>query len=327
MPNEPLLFATEHAEPLASGHSMCAGCAISVIVRQVIMSIPEPIVVANATGCLEVCTGIYPAPAWNVSWIHNAFANAAATLSGIETAYRVLRKRGEIPDREIKFVAFGGDGGTYDIGLQSLSGALERGHDLVYVCYDNGAYMNTGVQRSGATPLGANTTTSPSGTNIITGKTEARKDMTAIAEAHGIPYIAQSAPGYYMDLMHKARRAFQVKGPAFINVLSPCPLGWISASDQTLVLARLAADTCIWPLYEIAEGEFSLTYLPREKKPVTEWLKLQGRFKHLFMPENQGVLEQIQADVDRAWEKLRRRAGDAIPKTAGLPDGNTNWRN
>ncbi len=319
MPNEQLIFAANQAEPLAGGHSLCAGCAASIIVRQVIMSTEHPVVVANATGCLEVCTGIYPNPAWNVSWIHNAFANTAATLSGVESAYRALRKRGEIPEREIKFVAFGGDGGTYDIGLQSLSGALERGHDLVYVCYDNGAYMNTGVQRSSATPLGAHTTTSPVGA-ISFGKSESRKDLTAIAEAHGIPYIAQSSPGYYMDLMLKAKRAFQTKGPAFLNVMSPCPLGWSSEPDDTLVLARLAADTCIWPLFEIAEGEFSLTYLTLEKKPVVAWLKMQGRFHHLFSPENEGVIEQVQAEVDRSWQKLLDRAGDAIPDFAGPTD-------
>ncbi len=317
MPNEHLLFAANQAEPLAGGHSLCAGCAASIIVRQVILSTEHPVVVANATGCLEVCTGIYPTTSWNVSWIHNAFANAAATLSGIETAYRALRKRGEIPEREIKFVAFGGDGGTYDIGLQSLSGALERGHDLVYVCYDNGAYMNTGVQRSSATPLGAHTTTSPVG-SVNSGKGEIRKDMTAIAEAHGIPYIAQSTPGYYMDLMYKAKRAFETKGPAFLNVMSPCPLGWSSEPADTLVLARLAADTCLWPLFEIAEGEFSLTYLPLEKKPVAEWLKRQGRFRHLFKAGNEPLLEQIQADVDRHWQKLLARAGDSIPDFSGV---------
>jgi pyruvate ferredoxin oxidoreductase beta subunit len=316
MPNDHLRFSASQAEPLAGGHSLCAGCAASVIVRQVIMSIEEPVVVANATGCLEVCTGIYPTTSWNVSWIHNAFGNTAATLSGIETAYRALRKRGEIPDREIKFVAFGGDGGTYDIGLQSLSGALERGHDLVYVCYDNGAYMNTGVQRSSATPLGAHTTTSPVGT-IAFGKAESRKDITAIAEAHGIPYVAQTTPGYYMDLMLKAKRAFQTKGPAFLNVHSPCPLGWASDPSDTLVLARLAADTCIWPLFEIAAGEFALTYLPVEKRPVVEYLKRQGRFRHLFSAGNEGIIDRIQAEVDRSWQKLLDRAGDAVPDEAG----------
>jgi len=319
MPNEQLVFASQQAEPLAGGHSLCAGCAASIIVRQVVMSIDDPVVVSNATGCLEVCTGIYPNSAWNVSWIHSAFANTAATLSGVETAYRALRKRGEIPEREIKFVAFGGDGGTYDIGLQSLSGALERGHDMVYVCYDNGAYMNTGVQRSSATPLGAHTTTSPTGT-ISDGKTESRKDMTAVAEAHGIPYIAQTSPGYYMDLMVKARRAFQTKGPAFLNVMSPCPLGWSTESADTLVLARLAVDTCVWPLFEIAEGEFSLTYLPLEKKPVLEWLKPQGRFRHLFKGNHKEMISRIQTEVDRNWQKLLNRAGDSIPDFTGPAD-------
>ncbi len=281
--------------------------------------------VANATGCLEVCTGIYPASSWNVSWIHSAFANTAATLSGVESAYRALRKRGEIPEREIKFVAFGGDGGTYDIGLQSLSGALERGHDMVYVCYDNGAYMNTGVQRSSATPLGAHTTTSPSGT-IADGKAESRKDMTAVAEAHGIPYIAQTSPGYYMDLMHKARRAFQTRGPAFINVMSPCPLGWSTEPADTLVLARLAVDTCVWPMFEIAEGEFSLTYLPPEKRPVIDWLKPQGRFGHLVKAGNEALINRIQVEIDREWQKLLDRAGEAIPDFAG-PASGERWQN
>lgn len=319
MPNEHLIFAANQAEPLAGGHSLCAGCAASVIVRQVIMSTEHPVVVSNATGCLEVCTGIYPSPSWNVSWIHSAFANTAATISGVETAYRALRKRGEIPDREIKFVAFGGDGGTYDIGLQSLSGALERGHDMVYVCYDNGAYMNTGVQRSSATPLWAHTTTSPTG-SISDGKSESRKDMTAVAEAHGIPYIAQTSPGYYMDLMYKAKRAFQTKGPAFLNVMSPCPLGWSTEPGDTLVLARLAVDTCVWPMFEIAEGEFSLTYLPPEKKPITEWLKPQGRFRHLHKEDSDELIAQIQAEVDRDWQKLLNRAGDSIPDFSGPVD-------
>ncbi|MBI4447156.1 MAG: pyruvate ferredoxin oxidoreductase [Acidobacteria bacterium] len=319
MPNPELLLASKHSEPMASGHSLCAGCAAGVIVRQVIMSVEDPVVVANATGCLEVCTGVYPVTSWNVSWIHNAFANVAATLSGVESAYRALRKRGEIPAREIKFVAFGGDGGTYDIGLQSLSGVMERGHDLVYVCYDNGAYMNTGVQRSSATPLGANTSTSPAG-NLTSGKAELRKDMTAIAEAHGIPYVAQSSPGYYMDLMHKARRAFQTKGPAFLNVLSPCPLGWASEPTDSLVLARLAVDTCMWPLFEIAKGQFSLTYLPLEKKPVVEWLKLQGRFRHLFQSDHQNLIDQIQSGVDQNWQKILERAGSAVPSFAGPAD-------
>lgn len=316
MPTDHLNFASTQPEPLAGGHNLCAGCAASIIVRQVIMSIDDPVVVSNATGCLEVATGFYPDTSWNIPWIHNAFENAAATLSGVETAYRALRKRGEIPEREIKFVAFGGDGGTYDIGLQSFSGTLERGHDLVYVCYDNGAYMNTGVQRSSATPLGAHTTTSPVG-SCSYGKSESRKDLTAIAEAHGIPYIAQATPGYYMDLMLKAKRAFQVKGPAFLNVLSPCPLGWTCPPENTLSLARLAADTCVWPLFEIDEGEFSLTYLPLEKQPVLSWLKSQGRFKHLFAEKNEEVLENIQKEVDAGWNKLIERAGRSIPKEHG----------
>ncbi len=292
-------------EALGCGHRLCAGCGAAPIVRQILMASDKPVVIANATGCLEVSTTVFPYTAWNVPWMHNAFENAAATLSGIEAAYNSLKRQGKY-EKEVNFVAFGGDGGTYDIGLQSLSGAMERGHDLVYVCYDNGAYMNTGIQRSSATPLGADTTTSPAG-EVIPGKRGGRKDLTEIMVAHGIPYAAQVAPSHWNDLVTKAKKAFDVKGPAFINALASCNRGWRHDPADTIAITRLGVETCFWPLYEVENGKVRVTYKPRDKKPVVEFLKAQGRFRHLFKPENKHLLDEIQAEVDRKWEDLLRR--------------------
>lgn len=218
--------------------------------------------------------------------------------------YRALKKKGKI-DKEVKFIAIGGDGGTYDIGLQSLSGAMERGHDLLYVCYDNGAYMNTGIQRSSATPLGADTTTSPAG-SVIPGKLQRRKDLTRIMAAHNIPYAAQASPSHWSDFIRKVRKALSIKGPKFINVISPCNRGWRSRLDDAIQLSRLAVQTCYWPLYEVEDGVVRVTYKPREKKPIEEFLKPQGRFKHLFTPENEWIVKRFQEDVDREWERLQK---------------------
>ena len=296
-------------ERLAPGHRLCAGCGASIVVRQVLAAIDRPVVVANATGCLEVATSIYPYTAWRVPWIHNAFENAAATISGVEAAYRSLVRQGKIPEQDVQFVAFGGDGGTYDIGLQALSGAVERGHRFLYVCYDNGAYMNTGIQRSSATPLGAHTTTSPAG-KVIPGKQQYRKDLTAIMAAHGIPYVAQAAPSHWRDLMTKTRKAVDCGGPAFLNVLSSCNRGWRHETDETIEITQLAVDTCYWPLYEVEQGQWRLTYKPKEKPPVEEWLKRQGRFRHLFRPENRHLIDEFQAEVDRNWERLLELCGE-----------------
>ncbi|HHH41722.1 MAG TPA: pyruvate ferredoxin oxidoreductase [Chloroflexi bacterium] len=295
---------------LTPGHRLCAGCAAPIIFRQMLAAIDEPVVIANATGCLEVATTIYPYTAWNVPWMHNAFENAASTISGIEAAYRSLVRQGKIPEQDVKFIAIGGDGGTYDIGLQALSGAAERGHQFLYVCYDNGAYMNTGIQRSSATPLGANTTTSPAGKKIP-GKQQFRKDLTAIMAAHGIPYVAQAAPSHWKDLMQKTRKAVNCGGPAFMNVLSSCNRGWRHATDETIEITRLAVDTCYWPLYEVENGVWRLSYKPKEKLPVEEWLKRQGRFRHLFRPENRHLIDELQAEVDRRWERLLQLCGEA----------------
>ncbi len=292
-------------ERLSAGHRLCAGCGASIAVRQVLMGTEDPVVVASATGCLEVATTIYPYTAWKVPFIHNAFENVAATISGVETAYRALQKQGRIPaDRKIKFVAFGGDGGTYDIGLQSLSGALERGHNFLYVCYDNQAYMNTGIQRSSATPTGASTTTAPAGRQSA-GKPQLRKDLTAIVAAHHVPYAAQATIANWRDLVRKAQKAFATQGPAFLNVLATCHRGWRFEAADSVRISRLAVDTCYWPLYEVENGRYTLNYEPREKLPVTEWLKPQGRFKHLFQPENGRLLQEIQKEVDQGWARIK----------------------
>lgn len=291
-------------EKLTGGHRLCSGCGASIVVRQVLMGTTSPVVVGSATGCLEVATTIYPYTAWAVPFIHNAFENVAATISGAETAYRALKKKGKIK-KDIKFVAFGGDGGTYDIGLQSLSGALERGHNFVYVCYNNEAYMNTGVQRSSATPTGASTTTAPSGKTSY-GKPQLRKDLTAIVAAHNIPYVAQADVSNWNDLVTKSQKAFAVDGPAFLNVLSMCHRGWRFAPEDTIKISKLAVSTGFWPLIECENGKWRFTFKPKERKPVVEFLKTQGRFKHLFKEENKPILEEIQKDIDRQWERLER---------------------
>jgi len=501
-------------EVLTPGHRLCAGCGASIAIRQVLLGTEDPVVVGCATGCVEVATTIYPYTAWKSSFIHNAFENVAATISGVETAYRALKKKGKIK-REMKFVAFGGDGGTYDIGIQSLSGALERGHKMVYVCYDNEAYMNclslstliatrdglkriteievgeevyafdmkthqlvlkrcsgvfdngthdvyelstlhhsikatsnhpflvlkrngrgkanelvwkelrdispgdeivvskqlvsgrshklsrmdnylrtdeqyvcnnsvslaefidplgygqiesaervhssvltlpkeercpihnfstdngyfatekvkeinlvgkeptldlrvedehnfiangivvhnTGIQRSGATPCGASTTTEPAG-KVSPGKQQFRKDLTSIVAAHRIPYAAQASIFYWKDMVNKAEKAFKADGPAFINILAPCHRGWRFPMEKTMEISKLAIDTGFWPLFEVENGVWRITIRPKERKPVIEWIKSQGRYSHLLKEENKPVLDRIQKEVDDYWKYL-----------------------
>jgi len=293
---------------LIGGHRLCSGCGIPLIVKQVLLGTDDPVVVCTATGCLEVATTIYPYTSWRMPWIHSAFENAGATISGVEAMYQSLKKQGKIK-KNIKFLAFGGDGGTYDIGLQSLSGALERGHDFLYVCYDNGAYMNTGVQRSSSTPYGAASSTTPVG-KVLPGKTQFQKDLTAIVAAHNIPYAAQASAAYWADMTKKTKKAFDTVGPTFINTISNCNLGWKNKPQDTVKILKMAVDTCYWPLFEVENGEWRLTYKPKEKVPIIEWFKLQGRFKHLLKPENQHLVEAFQAEVDRRWEKLLKRCGE-----------------
>jgi len=300
---------------LASGHRLCAGCPESIIARQIMMGTEGDIVVSCSTGCFEVSTTIFPYTSWHTPYIHTAFGNGAATCAGVETAYRALKTKGKVKE-DIKFVNFAGDGATYDIGLQALSGAMERGHNMLFVCLNNEAYMNTGIQRSSATGMGASTTTSWAG-SVSPGKKEFPKDMTLIMAAHGIPYTAQVAPHAWRDLIQKSQKAFQCEGPSFINAIAPCPRGWRFASDETIAISKLAVETCIWPLYEVENGT-DYTLSPEslriaegkiEKKPVTDWIDSQGRFKHLKSEKWEPVVENMQKELDRKWKNLLKLCG------------------
>ena len=292
-------------ERFVGGHRLCAGCGAGITVRAVLRALDEndKAVVTNATGCLEVSSYMYPYTAYTDSYIHCAFENAAATCGGVEASYNVLKKKGKIDDT-FKFITFGGDGGTYDIGFQSLSGAMERGHDMVYVCYDNEAYMNTGIQRSSSTPRFADATTTPVGTQSY-GKKQNKKDLSEILAAHNIPYVAQTTfMSNFRDLHEKAHRAIYTEGAAFLNVLSPCPRGWRFQAQDMAEICRLAVDTCVWPMYEVVEGEWRLTYMPKKKLPVEEFMAKQGRFKHCFKKGNEWMIEEAQQYVDEKWNKL-----------------------
>ncbi len=298
---------TEMSKPerFAPGHRLCAGCAAGITCRAIMRAVnPEDrAVICNATSCLEVSSFTYPHTAWEDSYIHLAFENTSAIASGVESAIRAMKRKGKL-DGEVKVLAIGGDGGTYDIGFQSLSGALERGHDFTYFCYDNEAYMNTGSQRSSATPRFASATTTPPGSQSV-GKKQNVKDLTQIVAAHNSPYVAQTTfIGNLKDFSQKAHRAIYTEGPTFVNVLCPCPRGWGYPAEILKDICQLAVDTCIWPLYEIENGQYRLTYIPRKKLPVEEFMRLQSRFRHCFAPGNEWTIEAAQKYVDEKWEAL-----------------------
>ena len=309
--NKPYNFKeemTKKKDRFVPGHRMCAGCGGAVAVRSVLRSLHDEdrAVIGNATSCLEVSTYMYPYSSYEDSYIHNAFENAGATMSGVETAFNVLKKKGKIDD-SYKFITFGGDGGTYDIGFQSLSGAVERGHDFVYVCYDNGAYMNTGTQRSSATPHYADTTTTPAGT-VKNGKVQVRKDLAAILAAHNIPYVGQTTfLGNFKDIYTKAEKAIYTPGSAFLNIMSPCPRGWGYETSDMMKICKLAVDTCYWPMFEVVDGTWTLTYEPKKKLPIEDFLRPQRRFKHLFKPGNEYLIEEFQKEIDKNWKEIQIR--------------------
>ncbi len=291
-------------EPFAPGHRACQGCGEVLALRLAMKALGTNVIVCSATGCMEIISTPFPHTAWRVPWIHIAFENTAAVASGVEAALKVLKRRKRFPKtRHVDVVAFAGDGGTADIGLQALSGALERGHDFVYICLDNEAYMNTGVQRSSCTPYGAMTTTSPPGSKSF-GQMTWKKNVPAIAVAHGIPYVATASPAFFLDLMNKVKKAALIKGPAYIHIFSPCPTGWGSKGEDSIKLARLAVDTKVFPLYEVIEGRYYITRKVTRPKPVEEYLKLQRRFRHLT-PE---LIAEIQRRVDAEYERLLRLA-------------------
>ena len=288
-------------EYFAPGHRACMGCGEALALRLVCKSLGRNVIIVNATGCMEIVSSPFPWTSWEVPWIHTLFENTSAVASGVEAGIKALRRKGKY-SRKTKVVAIGGDGATADIGIQALSGALERGHNFIYICLDNEAYMNTGVQRSSATPFGASTTTAPAG-KISIGQTTWKKNMPAIAAAHDIPYVATACPSYPFDLMDKINKAMKIEGPTYIHILSVCPTGWRLASDLTIRAGRLAVETGIFPLYEIENGEYTLNFDFPKLRPVEDYFKLQGRFRHL--PKE--TVAQIQERVSTEYAKLKER--------------------
>ncbi|MGQ9720633.1 MAG: thiamine pyrophosphate-dependent enzyme [Candidatus Jordarchaeum sp.] len=291
-------------EYFTQGHRLCSGCGAGTALRQIFTALDKPPIVVNATCCVEVATTPYPYTNWNVNWIHPAFECTAATAAGVEAGLKALQRKGRIPKTNNPIIALAGDGGTYDIGFQALSGALERGHNFTYICYSNEAYMNTGIQRSSATPKYGWTTTSASG-KVVPGKIQFQKDIMKIVVAHEIPYAATGSPAYPMDLIKKVREAIAVEGPAFLLVLATCPRGWRTESELTIEIARQAVLTRYWPLYEVENGKYRITKNIVKKRPVEEYLKYQGKFRHLFRPKRQEeLIQEIQNYVDRKWQEL-----------------------
>ncbi len=283
-------------EFFASGHRACAGCGEALAIRHIMKAAGENTIVVAATGCMEVVSTPYPQTAWRLPWIHVAFENAAAVASGIDAALRAMKKR-----ERINIIAIGGDGASFDIGLAALSGALERGHKFTYIATDNEAYMNTGVQRSGATPFLSNTITSPAG-KIIHGKQEPKKPLPLIVAAHGIKYVATASVANLFDLQAKIKKALATEGASFVHVFNPCPVGWYHDPSATIEIARLAIATKAFPLYEIENGvlKFNQKIEAENAKPIKEYLQLQGRFKHLTEQE----IELIQKYANERYDFL-----------------------
>ena len=281
-----------------AGHTACAGCGQAIAAKLVIEAAGPNTIVVNNTGCLEVFSTKYPETAWNVPWIHSLFENASAVASGVEAALKYLGTKDSI-----NVIAQGGDGSTADIGLQALSGMFERGHDILYVCYDNEAYMNTGVQRSGLTPFNTNTTTSPASKSSF-GNPRPKKPMPEIALAHGIPYVATASVAFIPDLQRKVKKAFSLKGPKYLQIHVPCPLGWRHETNQTLQVAKLAVETGLYPIIEYENGAL-ISRRQITPKPVEEYLKSQGRFKHLL--NNPEAIKQIQEIADNNIKKYGLR--------------------
>lgn len=291
-------------EYFVSGHRACQGCAEALAVRFVLKALGPDIVIANATGCMEIVSSPLPTTSWAVPWIHVAFENTAAVASGLEAGLKALMRKGRLPQKEIKAIAMAGDGGTADIGIQALSGALERGHNMIYFCFDNEAYMNTGIQRSSSTPFGAMTTTSPPG-KMSPGQMTWKKNMPEIAAAHGIPYVATGCSSYPYDLYEKVKKAQAIKGPSYIHILSVCPTGWRIPSDQAIRYGRLAVETGIFPLYEIDHGKYRITIEFPKLRPIKDYLEGQGRFRHLT-PE---LIAKIQERVEAEYAALKSKVG------------------
>ncbi len=303
-------------EIFTPGHRACQGCGPAIALRMITKAIGRNLIVVNATGCMEIIASPYPYSAWEVPWIHVAFENTSAVASGIEAGIKVLKRKGRYytSDEKITVLGIGGDGGTMDIGLQSLSGALERGHDMLYICYDNEAYMNTGIQRSSGTPMGAATTTSPSG-KASQGQNTWKKDFAEICIAHDIPYVATASISHPMDLMAKVKKGAEASGPAVLHVFAPCPTGWRVGPEMCIRMARLAVETGIFPLYEYEDHQYKINVELDSLRDVTEftnhfekrpYMEQQGRYRHL--KGDQDMVEEIQHQVAERWERLQAKA-------------------
>jgi len=290
-------------EYFAPGHRACVGCGEMLAVRQVCKALGRETIVINSTGCIEIVSSLFPQTTWEVPWMHTLFENAAAVASGVESAIKVMQRKGKYRDKKVNILAMGGDGATADIGLQALSGALERGHNLLYVCFDNEAYMNTGIQRSSSTPYGAVTTTSPSGSKSIGQQTQ-KKNLPAIAVAHNIDYVATASPAYPFDLMEKVKKGMNVDGPAYIQVFSPCPTGWRSPGELSVALARMVVEAGVFPLYEVVKGKYKMSMDFENLRSIKEYMKPQGRFRHL----TENDIEAIQAKVIEDYNNLKEKA-------------------
>jgi pyruvate ferredoxin oxidoreductase beta subunit len=287
-----------------SGHRACQGCAEILSVRLALKGFGRDTILVMATGCMEIISTPLPTTDWRLPWIHVAFENAAAVASGVESGLKILMSKGKVDKKDIHVVAVAGDGGTSDIGLQALSGALERGHKFTYICVDNEAYMNTGIQRSSSTPYGAATTTSPPGKKSIGQKTW-KKNMPKIVAAHNIPYVATACPSYPFDLFSKVKKARMADGPSYLHILSVCPTGWRIPSDQAIRYGRLAVETGVFPLYEIVNGKYSLTYNPEPLRHMVDYFNGQGRYRHLTVK----TISKIQERVNLDWKRLKYLCG------------------
>ncbi|OGF17567.1 MAG: 2-ketoisovalerate ferredoxin oxidoreductase [Candidatus Eisenbacteria bacterium RBG_16_71_46] len=283
-------------ELLDSGHLACPGCGAALAMRMVLKGLGENTIVALPACCWSIIAGPWPQSSLHVPLYHTAFETGASVASGIKAA---LVARG---DTETTVMAWAGDGGTFDIGLQALSGAAERNEDFIYCCYDNEAYMNTGIQRSSATPWGAWTTTTPAAHP----EAHPKKDILSILAAHGIPYAATATIAHPDDLIAKIRKAKGIRGTRFIHILAPCPPGWKAGDDETIALARMAVKARVFPLLEVEAGQRWRITLDPPREPVGPYLRKQGRFRHL----SDADIAQIQELVDRRWETLERRVRD-----------------
>lgn len=284
---------------LNPGHSACAGCGEIIAMRHVLQAAGKNTIVTNATGCSEVTTSRYPMSSFKVPWIHANFENPSAVATGISAA---LRTKGE---NDVNIISWGGDGAFFDIGIGLISGSWERGDNILHVCFDNEAYMNTGVQSSGATPLGTNTTTTPPG-KASTGDPNGKKDMVALALAQKCVYVATATVGNLLDLNAKVKKALSMKGPKYLQILVTCVPGWYTDSKDTIKVARLAQQTGYYPILEYVNGELTgVAKCPTPRPPVEEYLKLQGRYKHLFKGEQgKAIIEQLQKVADDNVQKF-----------------------